>query len=135
MKYFTADVIDGNIRMKHHESVAVAVAPDDEDRAQGVAVCGLLQRGMCRPAWLARSDFVSKKRALQLARTTTTHGARAQYPRAGGTARARPVRLRCPHQQVVRKTLSLLQMPCVVHNRIGGREVCVHGGCSRRDAS
>ena len=44
MKYFTADVIDGNIRMKHHESVAVAVAPDDEDRAQGVAVCGLLQR-------------------------------------------------------------------------------------------
>ena len=59
MKYFTADVIDGNIRMKHHESVAVAVAPDDEDRAQGVAVCGLLQRGMCRPAWLARSDFVS----------------------------------------------------------------------------
>jgi hypothetical protein len=86
MKYFTADVIDGNIRMKHHESVAVAVAPDDEDRAQGVAVCGLLQRGMCRPAWLARSDFVSKKRALQLARTTT-HGARrghSSVPTSGG---------------------------------------------------
>ena len=77
-------VVDDETSMKRHESVVVGVAPEDEDRAPGggrLSVRELLERGMCRPAWLVRSfpqiPSASQKDCLLIEMVP-------YHPRAGG---------------------------------------------------
>ena len=56
--FFTLDVEEGHVATQRRETLAVAVARDQEDRSAGGRSFGvreLLERGQCRVSWLERS--------------------------------------------------------------------------------